>query len=78
MADVDGGLVLEHLRSIQERLGRLENGQREIMTELRAHKTKLGSLVQQDALQDGRIADLALRLDRVEKRLELRDSNDGN
>ena len=73
MASVTNELILEHLKSIQERLGRLENGQKDILGELRSHKTMLGTLISDDAIQDGRIAELADRLERIEKRLDLRD-----
>ncbi|MBC7156307.1 MAG: hypothetical protein H5U20_02200 [Rhodobacteraceae bacterium] len=73
MADITNELLLEHLKRIQERLGRLDDGQRDIMGELRSHKTILATLLADDAAQDGRIADLANRMERIERRLELRD-----
>ena len=74
MAGVTNELLLEHMKRIPGRLSRLESGQTDIMTELRSHKALLGALVSQEAVQDGRIADLAARLDRVERRLDLREA----
>jgi hypothetical protein len=73
--DVTNELLLEHLKRIQERLGRVERGQSDIMTELRAHKPLLGALVSQEAVQDGRVADLTERIERIERRLDLRETN---
>jgi|TARA_Y100001933_G_scaffold258045_1_gene305400 hypothetical protein len=66
-------LIIEHLKRIQERLGRLESGQVEILSEIRQQKTHQAAFLQGEAIQDGRIAELAARLDRIEKRLDLHD-----
>ena len=75
MAEVTNELLYETLKRMQTRLGRLETGQSEIMAELRSHKAMLGALVTSEATQDGRIADVSVRLDRIETRLELRDAD---
>ncbi len=72
---VTNELIYETLKRMQERLGRLETGQADILTELRVHKSLLGALVSEGAVQDGRIAELTSRVDRVEHRLELREEN---
>ena len=73
MAEVTNELIYETLKRMQDRLSRLENGQTDIMTELRSHKAMLGALVTSEAAQDGRIAEVSVRLDRIEARLELRE-----
>ncbi|MCL3883670.1 hypothetical protein [Marivita sp. GX14005] len=73
MAEVTNELILEHLKSIQDKLVQLDRGQRDIQSELRTHKTMLGAIISDDALQDGRIAEIYDRLDRIEARLSLRD-----
>ncbi len=76
MTDNNGtkDLILEHLKVIQGKLGdhdgrfsRLENG-------LLAVKNHLAALVQSDLNRDTDLATLALRVDRIERRLELADS----
>jgi hypothetical protein len=73
MAEVTNELILEHLKSIQDKLGKLDRGQRDIQSELRSHKSMLGTIISDDALQDGRIAEIYDRLERIEARLALRD-----
>ncbi|MGR3435471.1 MAG: hypothetical protein ACU0CO_11385 [Shimia sp.] len=72
--NVTNELLLEHMKRIQERLSRVEHGMDDLMTELRSHKAILGALVSSEAAQDGRIADISHRLDRIEKRLDLREA----
>ncbi len=66
-------LIIEHLKRIQDRLGRLETGQTEILSEIRQQKVHQAAFLQGEATQDGRIAELAARLARIEQRLDLRD-----
>ena len=73
MAEVTNELIYETLKRMRDRLSRLEGGQTDIMTELRSHKAMLGALVTSEAAQDGRIAEVSVRLDRIEARLELRE-----
>ena len=72
--NVTNELLLEHLKRIQDRLGRLELGMDDVMIELRSHKAILGALVSSEATQDGRIAGISKRLDRIETRLDLREA----
>ena len=80
MADDVDSIVIEHLRAIRGQLGRVEErvtdfGQR--MTGLERVVASLGtSLAHQGdsaALQNQRIDGLAARLDRIERRLELKE-----
>ena len=80
MADDVDNIVIEHLRAIRGQLGRVEDrvtdlGQR--MTGLERVVASSGtSLAHQGdagALQNQRIDGLAARLDRIERRLELKE-----
>ncbi|MGR3501013.1 hypothetical protein [Pseudaestuariivita sp.] len=73
--NVTNELLLEHLKRMQDRLNGLENGQKDIMAELRSHKSILGALVSSESIQDGRIAEISVRLDRIEARLDLKEAN---
>jgi hypothetical protein len=73
MADIDNSLLLEHLKQIQERLTRLENGQGVILAEIRAMKGHQASFMASEVAQDATTADLALRVERIERRLDLRE-----
>ena len=66
-------LILEHLRQIQgklanhdERFSRIENG-------LRAIKSHVAGLVQSDLTRDEVQASLQIRVERIERRLDLAD-----
>ncbi|ROT95824.1 hypothetical protein [Histidinibacterium lentulum] len=72
--NVTNELLLEHLKRIPDRLTRVDGGLGDVMTELRAHKAILGSLVSSEAVRDGRIADISQRLERIETRLDLREA----
>ena len=73
MADIDASLMLEHLKSIQDRLRLLDNGQNAILSEIRSLKGHMASFMSSDVTQDISIADLAARVERIERRLELRE-----
>ena len=72
--NVTNELLLEHLKRIQDRLGRLELGMDDVMIGLRSHKAILGALVSSEVTQDGRIAGISKRLDRIETHLDLREA----
>ncbi|MGR3490892.1 MAG: hypothetical protein ACU0DW_02450 [Shimia sp.] len=72
--NVTNGLLLEHLKRIQDRMVRMESGLDDVMVELRSHKAILGALVSSEAVQDSRIADISSHPHRIETRLELREA----
>ena len=72
MAEIDTSL-LEHLKRIQDRLGRLEEGQTTIIHRLNSMPSHLAAFHANDAAQDTVIAEINLRLDRIERRLDLRE-----
>ena len=69
--NVTNELILEHLKQIQGKLANHDLHFVRIETELRAVKTHLAALVQSDLNRDSDIAALTLRIDRIERRLEL-------
>jgi hypothetical protein len=74
MADVTNDLIYEVLMTIQTRIGNLEDGQRETKTELRALRGHM--LAMQTDVSDlcAGQAKIELRLERIERRLELTDA----
>ncbi len=66
-------LILERLNRIETMLSRLDAGQTAILEELRAHKSLIAGALHSQTVQETTLAELATRLDRVEKRLDLRD-----
>jgi hypothetical protein len=67
-------LVLEHLKPIQSDVSEIKQTMRDLKLEMISTREILGSLISSDARRDGDIANLALRLSRVEQRLELHDA----
>jgi hypothetical protein len=79
MANQPENLVLEHLRNLrQEMNARFDKitGNIEVLTaEMRISNSHVAGLVQSDVLTSHRLAELEVRLDRVERRLEISDSD---
>jgi len=55
------------------RFDRIDNTLVELLTQIRVHNTHIAGLVQQENLTSGKVADLEARIQRLERRLELRD-----
>ena len=55
------------------RFDRIDTTLAEVLSQMRIHGTHIAGLVQQENLTGSKMADLEVRLARVEKRLELRD-----
>lgn len=74
MAEVSNELIYEVLKSIQARFGNLEEGVREIKTELRAVKGHMHAIqIDVENLYQS-VATIDLRVERIERRLELADA----
>ncbi|MFV0382614.1 hypothetical protein [Paracoccus sp. (in: a-proteobacteria)] len=74
MADnVTNELILEHLKAIQAKLSEMSGDLHDLKTDLRGVKGHMASFMQSEVAQDGAIAALQERLDRIERRLELRE-----
>ena len=67
-------IVLRYLRRLDERSERIENKQREMAADLRTVKGHMASFMQSETRQDETLASMEQRLDRVERRLDLVDT----
>lgn len=73
MADEPESVVLLILRDVQARLGRIEDGQREVVRRLGRIEQSTAYAQVAHAEQQLEIDRLRERVDRIEQRLELRD-----
>jgi hypothetical protein len=73
--DVTQELMYELMKSMNGRLGRIEDGLDRIEGELRVLHGHVASLVQGDLLRRNEIASLTLRVERIERRLDIHDPN---
>ncbi|MEM1149460.1 MAG: hypothetical protein AAGI03_02745 [Pseudomonadota bacterium] len=74
MADnVTNELILEHLKAIQAKLSEMAANMADMRTDIRATKGHMASFMQSEVSQDGSIAALQDRIERIERRLELSD-----
>ena len=72
--NVTNELLLEHLKAIQAKLQDQGDRLSRIEAELRAVKAHMAALVQSDLNRDADYASLVLRIERIERRLEISDS----
>ncbi len=74
MADnVTNELLLEHMKAMHGRLEQIASDIGDLKIDMRGIKTHMGAFLTSEAAQDGAIAGLSLRLERIEKRLGLAD-----
>ena len=73
MTEETESLVLEILKRMQLTLGRLEDGMSDLAGEIRGLKSHMAGFMQSEFRQDTDIAAIKRRLDRIERRLDLRD-----
>ncbi len=71
MAEVTNELIYEGLKGVQDRLGTLEEGQRAIHSELVAVRVHIHAMQVDINNIYERMAKLDLRVDRIERRLDL-------
>jgi len=71
--NVTNELILEHLKVLQADAKTARMERKEIRDELRAIKGHIVALVQSDLNRDSQQGSVYIRLDRIERRLELRD-----
>ena len=71
---VEYQLILQHLKSIQAKLGTVAADLTDLKADMRGLKAHMAGFMQSEVAQDSAIAGLQVRLDRIEKRLELADS----
>lgn len=73
MGEVTNELIFETLKSIQVRLGRIEDGQRDLKQELQGIRTHMLATSTEIANIYGRLGTLEDRVERIERRLGLVD-----
>lgn len=71
MADDTTNLVLEHLRRFQAQMTAFSEQLDVVQQDMRAIKVHMAAFMSSEASQDGEIAAMKVRLDRIERRLEL-------
>lgn len=69
--NVPNELILEHLKAIQNKLSLTDGRISHIEVDIRIIKGHMASFMQSEVRQDGELATLQARLDRIERRLEL-------
>jgi len=74
MADERTNLVLEHLRRIDRKVDGLSNDMQQVILRLGSIERHVSGLNVSDVNQNAEIDRIKVRLDRIERRLELSDS----
>ena len=70
---VTNQLLLKHLKAIQSNLSSTANDVGDLKSDMRGLKSHLAGFMQSEVAQDSAIATMQTRLERIERRLELRD-----
>ena len=70
---VTNQLLLEHLEAIQSKLSTMANDIGDLKPDMRGLKSHMAGFMQSEVAQDSAIATMQTRLERIERRLELRD-----
>ena len=70
---VTNQLLLEHLEAIQSKLSAMANDIGDLKSDMRGLKSHMAGFMQSEVAQDSAIATMQTCLDRIERRLELRD-----
>ncbi|MDO9413607.1 MAG: hypothetical protein Q7T81_13635 [Pseudolabrys sp.] len=70
MSETDN-IVLEHLRAIRGDMAKMAHSMRDLSVEMTAMRQHLSGVVTIQEHDHGDIASIKVRLDRIEKRLEL-------
>ncbi len=71
MAEEPDSIILRFLRKMDEKLDRIDGRQQDMAAELRSHKTHLAAFMQSELAQDGSLESILVRLDKIERRLDL-------
>jgi hypothetical protein len=66
-------LMLENFRAIRAELVSLRSDTTDIKSDLRSIKSHMAGFMQSEVAQDGALASIQSRLERIERRLELQD-----
>lgn len=74
MADnVTNELLLESLRAIQGKLSKMADDLVDLKSDMRGVKGHMAAFMQSEVAQDGTLASIQSRLERIERRLDLHD-----
>ncbi len=73
MTNVTNELILEHLKVIQGKLSTMADDLTDVKTDMRGLKTHMAGFMQSEVAQDGMLAPIRARLDRIERCLDLSD-----
>ena len=74
MADnVTNELLLEHMKDLQAKISGMQTDIGDIKADIRGIKGHMVTFMQTELVQDGTIASIQTRLDRIEQRLSLSD-----
>ena len=73
MSNVTNELLLETLKAIQSKLANIAGDIHDLRTDVRGMKSHMAAFLQSEVAQDGSIAALQLKVERIEQRLGLVD-----
>ncbi len=73
--NVTNELLLETLKAIQAKLAAVASDIHDIKADMRGLKGHIGAFMQSEIAQDGAIASIQLKIDRIEQRLNLVDAS---
>lgn len=71
MTNVTNELILEPLKAIQGKLSAMADDLTDVKADMRGLKTHMAGFMQSEVAQDGVLASIPARLDRIERRLDL-------
>lgn len=71
MTDDPENLTLRYLRRLDDKIDRLGDQLSDLTSEVRGIKTHMAGFMQTEVAQDGQIASIKDRLNRIERRLDL-------
>lgn len=71
MTDETANLVIEHLKRFQAQMSRFEDRLSDVASDMHVLKQHMAAFMQTELRQDTDLAAIKLRLDRIERRLEL-------
>lgn len=71
--NVTNELLLETLKAIQSKIAKIADDVSDLKTDIRGVKGHMAAFMQSEVAQDGALASIQSRLERIERRLELND-----
>ncbi|EYD77795.1 hypothetical protein Rumeso_00522 [Rubellimicrobium mesophilum DSM 19309] len=74
MTDEPDSLTLRYLPRLDEKMDRPGDQVSDLSAEIRAIKSHMAGFMQNEVAQDGAIATIRQRLDRIERRLDLQET----